>query len=254
MHFTMAPMQGKVIAITGGASGIGLATAKLLSSRGAILSLADIQQGALNAAASSIKESGGKVLTTVVDVTKSQEVKAWIEKTIEELGRLDGAANLAGVIGRNGGTKAIKDQDDEEWDFIMNVNARGVFNCLRAELNVMTSGAAIVNAASVAGKIGMANTAIYVASKFAVVGLTKSAAREAGPSNVRVNAIAPGVIQTPMVEKMEATVGHRLDNTVQAFARHAEPIEMATIIAFLLSDESKFVTGAIWSADGGWTA
>lgn len=250
----MASMEGRVIAITGGASGIGLSLAKLLSSRGAILSLADIQQGALDAAAKSIEEAGGKVLTSVIDVSKSQEVNKWIEKTIKELGRLDGAANLAGVIGKESGTTEMKDNTDEEYDRIFDVNVRGVFNCLRAELNVMKDGASIVNAASVAGKTGFAKNSLYSASKHAVIGLTRSACKEAGQHNIRVNAIAPGVIQTPMVEKIEEMQGHRIDTRVQVLARHADPKEMATVIAFLLSDESSFVTGAVWSADAGWSA
>lgn len=228
-------MQGKVIAITGGASGIGLATAKLLSSRGATLSLADIQQGALDAAKKTIEESGGKVLTTVVDVTKGKDVNAWIENTVKEFGKLDGAANLAGVIGKHSGQYEIKDDDDDEWDFIMGVNGKGVFNSMRAELKVMTSGASIVNAASVAGKIGMPRTSVYVASKHAVVGLTRSAAREAGASNIRINAIAPGTIQTPMVEEIEKYTNRRIDDSVQCFARHADPHEMATVSGPVLS-------------------
>jgi len=247
-------MEGKVIAITGGASGIGLSLAKLLSSRGAILSLADIQQGALDAAAKSIEEAGGKVLTSVIDVSKSQEVNKWIEKTVKELGRLDGAANLAGVIGKESGKKEMKDNTDEEYDRIFDVNVRGVFNCLRAELRVMKDGASIVNAASVAGKTGMPKSSLYSASKHAVIGLTRSACKEAGQHNIRVNAIAPGIIQTPMVEEIEKAQGFPIDNRIQVLARHADPKEMATVIAFLLSDESSFVTGAIWSADAGWSS
>ncbi|KAK5050513.1 hypothetical protein LTR84_003794 [Exophiala bonariae] len=249
----MANLEGKVIALTGAASGIGLATAKLLGQRGATLSLADINQGQLETVASALSDSGITAIFTVVDVTKSSDVKSFIEKTMKEFGRLDGAANLAGVIGRNASTADLRDETDEEWDLIMNVNAKGVFKCMREELKVMKSGASVVNAASVLALTGKAQASIYCASKHAVAGLIRAAAREEGKNNIRINGVAPGFIDTPMVSAVEEALNvTHVDFSPQAFERKGKPVEIANIIAFLLSDESAFVTGAVWTADGGW--
>ncbi|KAJ9603788.1 hypothetical protein H2200_011974 [Cladophialophora chaetospira] len=247
----MASMDGKVIAITGAASGIGLTTAKLLASRGAVLSLADVNAKQLEAAASSIEEGGAKVIYTVVDVRDRSQVNNWIERTVKEFGRLDGAANLAGVVGRHAVTFELRDETDDEWDFIMNVNTKGVFNCMREELNVMKSGASIVNAASVLAVLGQLKSSIYCASKHAVAGLIRAGAKEEAKNNIRINGVAPGFIDTPMVTAVEkAQKVEKPDLSAQAMQRKGRPEEIAAIVAFLLSDESTFVTGAIWSADG----
>lgn len=184
-------MDKKVIAITGGASGIGLALAKLLSSRGTLLSIADLQEEHLTKAAESIRATGGKVMTYALDVRKPDEVDAWLDATIAEYGQLDGAANLAGVIGPNMYKHTITQLGNDEWEFVMGINATGVFNCLRKQLQVIVDGGSIVNAASVAGLRGTVKSAAYSASKHAVVGLTKCAAKDSGARNVRVNAVAP---------------------------------------------------------------
>lgn len=164
----MALLQGKVLAITGAASGIGRATAHLLASRGATLSLADIQETLLKETASAIQtanpHNATKILTHTVDTASAASVDAWIVATMQEFGRLDGAANLAGIIG-SAGEKAITEVTDEDWARTLAVNMTGVFHCLRAELRVMSEGGSVVNAASIAGMMGMAKAAPYVASK-----------------------------------------------------------------------------------------
>jgi len=185
-------MKGKVIAITGGASGIGLATAHLLASRGASLSLADVQEGALVAAANAIKSKHDvEILTFALDVRKVAQVDAWISETVSKLGKLDGAANIAGVIPKSIGIGGITGMVEEEWDFVIAVNLTGVMHCLRAQMKVIENGGSIVNASSIAGLTGRANNSAYAASKHGVIGLTKSAAKEIGSKGVRVNSFAP---------------------------------------------------------------
>lgn len=186
----MTSLKGRVIAITGAASGIGLATARLLASRGASVSLADVRQEALDAAVADLKKSipNVKVHAKAVDVRKGPEVGEWLDETVKRLGPLNGAANLAGVACT--GTQ-ITNTSDEEWDFVMDVNLKGVFNCIRAELQHMDKDASIVSTSSVAGMHGAERAAAYSTSKHAVIGLTRSAAREVGARNIRVNCIAP---------------------------------------------------------------
>lgn len=142
---------------------------------------------------------------------------------------------------------------DEDWDRTMNINARGVFNCLRAQLKVMTSGGSIVNVASVAGISGAPQIGIYSASKHAVVGLTRTAAKEAGASGIRVNAVAPGVIETPLTNVAKETGWDGLDQMVQmsAVQRWGTGAEVGRVIAFLLSDDASFQTGSVVPIDGG---
>jgi NAD(P)-dependent dehydrogenase (short-subunit alcohol dehydrogenase family) len=183
--------QDKVIAITGAASGIALETAKLLSSRGAKLSLADVCPEGLEGACSLIKSTGGTAISTTLDVRDRAAVESWIAATVAEYGRLDGAVNLAGVPSRQCMRTTVATLEDEDFDRVMDINVKGTLNCLRAELGVLERGGAVVNAASVFGLRGMMKNTAYVVSKHAIVGLTSSAAAENAHRGVRVNAVAP---------------------------------------------------------------
>ena len=186
----MTSHKGRVIAVTGAASGIGFATARLLASHGASISVADVRQEALDAAVAELKKSDPnvKIHAKAVDVRKGREVGEWLDETVKHLGPLNGAVNLAGVL--SSGTQ-IADTTDEEWDSVMDVNVKGVFNCIRAELQRMDKDASIVNISSVAGLRGAGGAAAYSTSKHAVIGLTRSAAKEVGAKNIRVNCVAP---------------------------------------------------------------
>lgn len=184
-------MKDKVIVITGAASGMGLEAAKLIASRGAKVSLADVQAGPLEQAVKDIVAAGGTAMGTVVDVRDRTQVEGWIKATVDKFGKLDGAANLAGVIGKSINKTPLEDIDDDDWDFVIGVNQKGVLNCLRAQIPYMKDGGAIVNAASVAGLIGFPRNASYVASKHAVIGLTRTAAKELGPRQIRCNCFCP---------------------------------------------------------------
>ena len=195
-------LQGKIIALTGGASGIGLETSKILASRGAKVSIADLQDDMLKEAENAIETAGGTVTATVVDVRDRKQVEAWISKTVETYGKLDGAVNIAGVNGRQNGIANVEDIEDDDWDFVLGVNLIGVLNCMRAEINAMKEHGSIVNASSVAGIIGMPKNGAYVASKHAVIGLTRVSAKELGERGIRVNAIAPYVFPVPRLSLM----------------------------------------------------
>jgi NAD(P)-dependent dehydrogenase (short-subunit alcohol dehydrogenase family) len=207
------PLAGKVIAITGAAQGIALATAQLLASRGANLSLADIQEESLQKVATQIREENSvDIITCVVDVRKPESVNAWIEKTMQHFGRLDGAANLAGVIGKNLGKTAVAETDEDDWNFVLGVNLTGVMHCLRAELRHIEKGGSIVNAASIAGQIGRPMSAAYAASKHGVIGLTRSAAKEYGKDHTRLNSIAPYVRDASTGCQSEMTNSRRTED------------------------------------------
>lgn len=184
-------MKDKVVVITGAASGIGLETARLLASKGAKLSLADVQEKLLKELEAELKQSGADVITHVVDIRDRKAVEAWIAATVEKFGKLDGAANLAGVIGKQSNAVEIEGVDDDDWDFVMGVNVTGLRNCLRAQVTQFNEGAAVVNAASILGVIGAPKNLAYCASKHAVVGVTRAAAKELGPKKIRVNCICP---------------------------------------------------------------
>lgn len=191
-----ASLKDKVFAVSGAASGVGLETAKILHSYGARLSITDNRKDALDASIKQITGSGpeNKILATVTDVRSNDQVKRWIKQTISELGGLDGAANIAGVLGPSVGIQDLSEFSTEEWDFITDVNQKGMFYALKEEILGMESlgkGGSIVNISSVAGIEGNAKNACYSATKHAVIGLTRSVAKEVGRKGIRVNAVSP---------------------------------------------------------------
>ena len=188
----MVSLKDKVIAVTGAAGGIGAATAHVLASRGAKLSLADNDSKALDHIAQVIRSKyQTDVITAIVNVADSKQVDEWIDSTVKHFSKLSGAVNLAGTIGKEFGRKGAHEISDADFDMVMSINVRGIMACQRAQLQHIEDGGSIVNAASVAGKMGIANCLSYGVSKHAVIGLTRVAAAENGNRNVRVNAIAP---------------------------------------------------------------
>jgi NAD(P)-dependent dehydrogenase (short-subunit alcohol dehydrogenase family) len=178
--------QGKVIAITGGASGMGLETARYLSCKGAKISICDINEAALHKV-----ETELNCIVHATDVRKQDQVDAWIQKTVDAYGKLDGVANLAAVIGKDIMLKPTEKITTEDWELVLGINLTGMMNCLRAEIPQLNANAAIVNFASVSGQRGFENNGAYCASKFGVIGLSKCAAKELGPKGVRLNIVCP---------------------------------------------------------------
>ncbi|KAF4458903.1 Levodione reductase [Fusarium albosuccineum] len=251
-----APLQGRVYAITGGASGIGLGTAKLLSQRGATVCIADVDSQAIDFANEYFTARRSPFTIAKVDVSKRREVDSWIEGVVKKFGRLDGAANVAGIIGKLHGTTAVRDMDDDEWDKIIAVNLTGMMYSMRAELRNIVNKGSIVNVTSIHGLKGFANHSAYDASKHAVIGLTKGAAQENGDREIRVNAVAPGSVYTPLMQKEWDYAGRPKDAPFEeptAFRRFGTIEEVASVMVFLLGPESSFVSGSVYSVDGAWT-
>ena len=173
-------IAGKVIALTGAASGIGFDTAKLLASQGALLSICDVNPEALKAKEVEIvagASKNAKVISRVVDVRDAAAVDKWIEETVATFGKLDGAVNMAGVIPKVINIERVEDLNDEDWKFVIDVNLHGIMHCMRAQLRNMNVGGSLVNASSICGVIGFPKNAAYTATKHAVIGLSRSAAK-----------------------------------------------------------------------------
>ncbi|KAH9223983.1 hypothetical protein DL95DRAFT_378875 [Leptodontidium sp. 2 PMI_412] len=253
-------MQGKVIAITGGASGIGLATASLLLTRGATVCIGDIIPSTLISAQTTLSALSSSSPTTAkgtfhlqqLDVTSVSAVDAWIASIVTEHGKLDGAANCAGIIGKKHGITKLAELEDEEWERIIGVNLTGLMYCLRAELRAVESKGSIVNVSSIQGVMGFPGSAAYVASKHGVIGLTRSTAKEVGDREIRVNAVTPGAIMTPLLQRAQEANPAEGHDMPTAIKRVGTAEEMAAIICFLLGPESSYVTGAVYGGDGGW--
>ncbi|KAE8331453.1 dehydrogenase [Aspergillus sergii] len=244
-------LEGRTFIVTGASSGMGRSTALLLAQQGANVGLLDLYQP--NEIADQITELGGKCLPLQCNVQDPAQVDVAVESVVRQYGALHGAANMAGIAGTRktkSGNFPLISLDDEDWDAIVRTNMDGVKNCLRAQLRAMNGPGSIVNAASTAGQYGPPNCSPYVSSKWAVIGLTKTAAKECGKKGIRVNAVAPGIIQTALTATPSSGRDAFLATT--ALGRIGQPEEVARTILFLLSDQASFITASVLNVDGGY--
>jgi len=246
---------GKVALVTGASSGIGRATALAFAREGAKVVVSDVVVDGGNETVQLIKKAGGEAIFVKADVAETADVESLVQQTVATYGRLDCAHNNAGI---SGPLTTVTDTAESKWDRVIAINLKGVWMCMKYELQHMSKqgSGAIVNTASGAGLVGIAGASAYVASKHGVLGLTKTAALEYAKQGIRVNAVCPGVIETPMVQRLtdrhpsaaEAMVaGHPI-------GRVGKPEEIAEAVIWLCSEAASFVTGLAMSVDGGYVA
>ncbi len=246
---------GKVALVTGGGAGIGRATALAFAQAGARVAIVDIVEEAGREVVSAITAAGGEAMFIRADVVNAAEVEAMVARTVEAYGKIDCAFNNAGIEEEH---MRLAECSEATFDRIMAINVKGVWLALKYELAAMlrSGGGAIVNTASVAGLVAAPKMAAYCASKHAVLGLTKSAAIEYARKNIRVNAVCPGVIRTPMYERALQVDPKGTAQVAQMhpIGRVGEPEEVAAVVLWLCSDAAGFVTGHAHTVDGGLTA
>lgn len=245
-------MNGKTAIITGGGSGFGQATAVKLAEKGANICIVDISEENGQESVALCEKAGASAIFVQADVSKLEDVKRYVAKTMEHFGKIDMFFNNAGISGS--GVRTLE-CSEEEFEAIVNVNLKGAFYGLKYVVNEMlqTGGGSVVNTASLGGVVGMPTLGAYSATKHGIVGLTKTIAGEYGHDNIRINAIAPGTNETPMVKAFPAEAIQQMADAVP-MGRLGQPEEVANVVAFLLSDEASYVHGAVVSIDGGSAA
>lgn len=245
---------GKVAFITGAGSGIGRATALAFAAQGARIGACDKSEAGLHETVRLIDEQGGAAVALACDVARSGDVAGAVAATVTRFGRLDFAFNNAGI---EQPVAALHEISDEQWDRLLDVNLRGVFYGMKHQVPAMleTGGGAIVNTSSGAGVVGIAGQAAYVASKHAVIGLTKSAALDYAAQGVRINAICPGIIETPMMDRFSGGTQQGRERVIgqEPVGRMGRPEEIASAVLWLCSDLGAFTVGHALVVDGGQT-
>jgi NAD(P)-dependent dehydrogenase (short-subunit alcohol dehydrogenase family) len=250
----MAEMKGSVAIVTGAASGIGRAAALLYAREGARVIVSDVAEDLGAETVELIGSAGGDAHFLRTDVTRPEACEELVRRSVEQYGRLDFACNNAGIGGESGATG---DYSIAGWDKVIAINLSSVFYCMRYQIPAMleSGGGAIVNMASILGQVGFASAPAYVAAKHGVVGLTKTAALEYAPKGIRVNAVGPGFISTPLISKLEEDEAtNNMLVSLHAMGRLGTADEVAELVIFLSSKRASFITGAYYPVDGGYLA
>lgn len=247
-------MQGKVALVTGAGSGIGRATAVAFAREGAQVVVSDIMVQGGEETVHLIQQAGGKAIFVKTDVSKAAEVEAMVVQAVSTYGRLDYACNNAGI---GGPLLFTADYSEADWNRVIGINLTGVWLCMKYEIQQMlkNNGGVIVNMASILGLVGFAGSPAYVAAKHGIVGLTKTAAIEYATQNIRVAAVCPAFIQTPMVEQgITDPAAMRQIEAMHPMRRLGKPDEVAEMVIWVCSDRASFVTGCPLLVDGGYVA
>ena len=241
-------LANKVSIITGGAQGIGEATALKFGREGAKVAVCDVNLPLAQAVADAIVKAGGEALAFKVDVTSTQDIAAMVSALMAKWGRIDALVNNAGILA----DAQLKKMTEEQFDRVINVNLKGTYNCTRAVVDIMLAqgGGSITNASSIVGLYGNFGQTNYAATKWAVIGMAKTWAKELGPKGIRVNAVAPGFVATPILSSMPEKVIKMMEEKVP-LRRLGKPEEIANAYAWLASDEASYVNGVVIEVSGG---
>ncbi|MEO2060797.1 MAG: glucose 1-dehydrogenase [Mesonia sp.] len=249
----MKTLENKVAIITGAGSGIGKSTALLFAKEGAKVVVTDINEEHGNSVVKEIEANGGDAIFIKADTSKAEDSEMTVKKTIEKFGQLDIAVNNAGI---SGPTEPIGEYSIEAWDKVISINLSGVFYGMRYQIPEMQKAGkgSIINVASILGQVGFANSSAYAAAKHGVVGLTKTAGLEYGKSGVRINAVGPAFIETPLVKDSLSEDAYNSLAEMHSMGRLGQPNEVAELFLWLASDKASFATGAYYPIDGGYLA